>query len=86
MKLFAASFALQPGQLSITSRHNAVADQAFFYTLKLLLYIALPKGNGFCNAAILIGQEGCHRQQPLAKLALSDTHLQLSNCGLIEAT
>ena len=61
MKLLAASLALQPGELAITGRHNAVTDEALFYALKLLLYIPLPKSDGFCDTAILIGQEGSHR-------------------------
>ena len=76
MKPLAAGLALQPWQLAVTGRHNAVANEAFFYTLKLLLHIPLPKSDSLCNTAILVGQEGCDRQQPLSQFALRHSYLQ----------
>lgn len=76
MELLAAGLALQPRKLAITGRDNAVTNQAFLYTLKLLLHIPLPEGYRLSNTAILVGQEGSDRQQPQAQLALSHTNLR----------
>lgn len=63
-------------QLPIGCTDDTVADEAGLNASKLLFQVGLPHTNAIQHTLVLVAQEDCDRQQPLAQAAILDANLR----------